>query len=180
MVYEGLFQDRRVAVKRMLGDFYELARHEIELMMASDDSHHVVQYYAMEQDPSFVYLAFELCDRTLADLVLSKEFSPLAMTDPPNATLRPATLSLDLLSAVAQAIAYIHREGMVHRDVKPQVSSARAGWLCCCLLCLVLKRAGGVLKKGGWGVACLCFLKWAGGVLLSASLRCKFRSHRPV
>lgn len=70
IVYDGTMAGgRRVAVKRMLGQFYEAARAEIETLILSDSHENVVSCYAMEQDNDFVYLALERCPMTLADLV---------------------------------------------------------------------------------------------------------------
>jgi serine/threonine-protein kinase/endoribonuclease IRE1 len=46
VVYEGMLHGRKVAVKRMLADFYQLAYREISLLLVADEHNHVVSYYA--------------------------------------------------------------------------------------------------------------------------------------
>eukprot|EP00658_Telonema_sp_P-2_P075575 TRINITY_DN6518_c0_g2_i5.p1 TRINITY_DN6518_c0_g2~~TRINITY_DN6518_c0_g2_i5.p1 ORF type:complete len:280 (-),score=68.04 TRINITY_DN6518_c0_g2_i5:31-870(-) len=65
IVFEGRFNDRRVAVKRMLTEFYHLAEKEIELLIETDEHPSIVRCYAKEVDKMFVYLVLELADQTL-------------------------------------------------------------------------------------------------------------------
>ena len=69
LVFEGTLAGRQVAVKRMLGQFYEAAKGEIETLILSDEHPNVVRCYAMETDADFVYLALERCPMTLADRI---------------------------------------------------------------------------------------------------------------
>lgn len=46
VVYEGILHGRKVAVKRMLSDFYQLAYREISLLLVADEHPNVVSYYA--------------------------------------------------------------------------------------------------------------------------------------
>jgi hypothetical protein len=46
VVYEGMLHGRKVAVKRMLADFYQLAYREISLLLVADEHNNVVSYYA--------------------------------------------------------------------------------------------------------------------------------------
>lgn len=119
IVYEGkmLPGERRVAVKRLLRQFFESARKEISLLVELDEaSPHVVRYFAMEEDSEFIYLALELCAASLAERVCERE-SPVPPESyiggpPPNVTRRS-------LRQLLQGLADLHRVGVVHRDVKP-------------------------------------------------------------
>ncbi|KAI0563054.1 Serine/threonine protein kinase/endoribonuclease ERN [Gracilaria domingensis] len=120
VVYEGKMKpgDRKVAVKRLLRQFFESARKEISLLVELDEaSPHVVRYFAMEEDSEFIYLALELCDGTLAERVTSAvpPVPPPTYSGgpPPNYTSRA-------LRQLLQGLADLHRVGVVHRDVKPQ------------------------------------------------------------
>jgi serine/threonine-protein kinase/endoribonuclease IRE1 len=53
-VYEGTFEGREVAVKRMLLQYYDLASQEIKLLSQSDDHPNVVRYYRHEKDKDFL------------------------------------------------------------------------------------------------------------------------------
>jgi len=55
-VYEGTFEGREVAVKRMLLQYYDLASQEIKLLSQSDDHPNVVRYFRHEKDKDFLYV----------------------------------------------------------------------------------------------------------------------------
>jgi serine/threonine protein kinase len=71
-VFEGYLDGRKVAVKRLLGHYYEKAQKEIALLITSDEHPNVVRYYAMEETPDFIYVALERCSLSLNDLILSQ------------------------------------------------------------------------------------------------------------
>jgi serine/threonine-protein kinase/endoribonuclease IRE1 len=73
IVYEGVLDGRPVAVKRLLRQFYDLARKEIGVLILSDEHPAVVRCFAMEEDREFVYLALERCKGSLSDYVSSAE-----------------------------------------------------------------------------------------------------------
>lgn len=73
IVYEGVLDSRPVAVKRLLRQFYNLARKEIQVLVVSDEHPNVVRCFAMEEDREFVYLALERCKTSLNDTMGSKE-----------------------------------------------------------------------------------------------------------
>lgn len=76
VVFEGELMDhfnRKVAVKRMLREFYDAANHEVSLLIESDEHPNVVRYFAREDDDQFIYLALELCDTSLEKLVSEKK-----------------------------------------------------------------------------------------------------------
>ena len=66
IVYEGVLDGRPVAVKRLLRQFYSMARKEIQVLIVSDEHPNVVRCFAMEEDREFVYLALEKCKQTLS------------------------------------------------------------------------------------------------------------------
>lgn len=72
-MYEGVLDSRPVAVKRLLRQFYNLARKEIQVLVVSDEHPNVVRCFAMEEDREFVYLALERCRHSLSDTLGSKE-----------------------------------------------------------------------------------------------------------
>ena len=69
VVYKGVLDGRDVAVKRMLKAYHASADREIRLLIESDGHPNVVRYFLKEVRGDFVYLALELCDLSLHDLI---------------------------------------------------------------------------------------------------------------
>lgn len=127
VVYKGELDGRQVAVKRMLKAYHASAEREISLLIESDGHPHVVRYFLKETRGDFVYLALELCDITMQDLIValtkkriemfkSNEESLINLQNLPGIE---EALKKTLLE-VAQGIKHIHSLRIVHRDLKPQ------------------------------------------------------------
>ncbi|AET41451.1 bifunctional endoribonuclease/protein kinase IRE1 Ecym_8164 [Eremothecium cymbalariae DBVPG len=114
VVFQGNFQHRAVAVKRMLIDFYDVASHEIKLLAESDDHPNVVRYYCSEVTERFLYIALELCTATLEDIIELKKDSPKYFE------LQKRANPIDVLHQIALGISHLHIMKIVHRDLKPQ------------------------------------------------------------
>lgn len=67
-----MFDNRAVAVKRLLPECFTFADREVDLLRESDEHGNVVRYFCMEQDKQFRYIALELCAATLQDYVEGK------------------------------------------------------------------------------------------------------------
>lgn len=63
--FRGNFDGRRVAVKRILPECFEVAEREVQLLRESDTHPNVIRYYCTERDRLFTYIAIELCATTL-------------------------------------------------------------------------------------------------------------------
>ncbi|CAI4063716.1 hypothetical protein SKDZ_08G1260 [Saccharomyces kudriavzevii ZP591] len=114
VVFQGSFQGRPVAVKRMLIDFCDIALMEIKLLTESDDHPNVIRYYCSETTDRFLYIALELCNLNLQDLVESKNVSD------ENLKLRKEYNPISLLRQIAAGVAHLHSLKIIHRDLKPQ------------------------------------------------------------
>lgn len=111
VVYQGSFQGRAVAVKRLLQDFVTLAAREVALLQESDDHPNVIRYYFKESKDNFLYIALELCPASLADIIeRPTTFPDIVVTfDPKKA-----------LAQVTNGLRHLHSLKIVHRDIKPQ------------------------------------------------------------
>ncbi|KAI0399755.1 hypothetical protein F4802DRAFT_610633 [Xylaria palmicola] len=113
VVFAGKFHGREVAVKRMLTTFWDIATKETELLLESDDHPNVIRYHAMSRNESFLYIALELCQASLSDIVdRPHQFPELARAgeqDLPRVLLQ-----------IANGLSFLHTLRIVHRDLKPQ------------------------------------------------------------
>ncbi|KAM7192474.1 hypothetical protein V8F33_008349 [Rhypophila sp. PSN 637] len=113
IVFAGKWDGRDVAVKRMLVQFNEIASHETNLLRMSDDHANVIRYYAQQQRAGFLYIALELCQASLADVIQKpSQFRELAQAGERNMP--------DVLYQIASGLCHLHDLRIVHRDLKPQ------------------------------------------------------------
>ncbi|KAJ9157544.1 Serine/threonine-protein kinase ppk4 [Pleurostoma richardsiae] len=113
VVFAGKWDGRNVAVKRMLIQFYDIASQETKLLRESDDHPNVIRYYAQQQRNAFLYIALELCQASLADVVekpqLHRDLAQAGEQDLPG-----------VLYQITNGLSYLHSLRIVHRDLKPQ------------------------------------------------------------
>jgi len=113
VVFEGSFDGREVAVKRMLMQFFDIASQETKLLRESDDHPNVIRYFAQQQAYGFLYIALELCPASLADVIekphLHASLAQGGERDMPN-----------VLYQIANGLQHLHNLRIVHRDLKPQ------------------------------------------------------------
>lgn len=115
VIFEGKFQGRPVAVKRMLLDFCYLAEREIKLLTESDNHSNIIRYYYSETTEKFLYIVLERCDASLQDIIEGKN-SKVDISDSLIKSLDP----INILFQIASGVAYLHSLKIVHRDIKPQ------------------------------------------------------------
>ncbi|KAK5641329.1 hypothetical protein RI129_009876 [Pyrocoelia pectoralis] len=106
-VYRGEFDQRQVAVKRLLPECFTFADREVALLRESDAHPNVIRYFCTEQDRMFRYIALELCQATVHDYVLGQCDTSL---------ITP----LEILIQATSGLAHLHSLDIVHRDIKPQ------------------------------------------------------------
>lgn len=69
VVFEGIYEGRPVAVKRLVRSHHEVAFKEIQNLIASDQHSNIIRWYGVEYDRDFVYLSLERCTCSLDDLI---------------------------------------------------------------------------------------------------------------
>ncbi|XP_039510824.1 serine/threonine-protein kinase/endoribonuclease IRE1-like [Pimephales promelas] len=107
IVYRGQFDNRPVAVKRILPECFSFADREVQLLRESDEHPNVIRYFCTERDRQFQYIAIELCRHTLQEYVERKDFDRHG--------LEPVTL----LEQTMSGLSHLHSLNIVHRDLKP-------------------------------------------------------------
>nr|GFC52736.1 serine/threonine-protein kinase/endoribonuclease IRE1b-like [Tanacetum cinerariifolium] len=75
IVLEGVYDSRRVAVKRIVKVYHEVASKEIQNLIESDEHTNIVRWHGVEYDQDFVYIALEHCICSLHELILPQTSS---------------------------------------------------------------------------------------------------------
>jgi serine/threonine-protein kinase/endoribonuclease IRE1 len=69
VVFEGSYDGRQVAVKRLLRSHNDIAEKETQNLIISDRDPNIVRLYGCDHDSDFVYISLERCHCSLADLI---------------------------------------------------------------------------------------------------------------
>uniref|UniRef100_A0A1J3D3U9 non-specific serine/threonine protein kinase n=1 Tax=Noccaea caerulescens TaxID=107243 RepID=A0A1J3D3U9_NOCCA len=129
VVFEGFYEGRPVAVKRLVRSHHEVAFKEIQNLIASDQHANIIRWYGVEYDRDFVYLSLERCICTLDGLLktyLVHETQLVSLEGIINAKDLckvggyPSPIMLKLMRDIVSGLAHLHQLGIVHRDLKPQ------------------------------------------------------------
>ena len=120
VVYEGSFEGRDVAVKRMLLQYFDLASQEVALLQQSDDDPNVIRYFCHQKDRDFLYIALERCRSSLYDLYKEGQ-SQDGLTDDQVKIITDVNSNVpDALFQLAKGLNHLHGLRIIHRDIKPQ------------------------------------------------------------
>ncbi|CAG5132283.1 unnamed protein product, partial [Candidula unifasciata] len=95
-VYSGRFDNRDVAVKRLLPECFSFADREVELLRESDQHPNVIRYFCTEEDGQFRYIALELCAATVQDYIEHRYTPPVELK------------ANDVLEQAMAGIAHLH------------------------------------------------------------------------
>jgi serine/threonine-protein kinase/endoribonuclease IRE1 len=115
-----MLEGRQVAVKRLLKTYNASADREISLLIESDGHPNVVRYHLKETRGDFVYLALELCDLSLHDLIghIRSKLDRLGPDDG-NDKEKIFHATKNVLLQITKGAEHLHRLRIVHRDLKP-------------------------------------------------------------
>jgi serine/threonine protein kinase len=121
VVYKGMLEGRDVAVKRLLKAYQAGAEREISLLIESDGHPNVVRYFLKEFRGDFVYLALELCDLSLHDLIGVLRQQQEQQTNGNGSKVEPSISSSTrfVLQQITSGVEHLHSLRIVHRDLKP-------------------------------------------------------------
>ncbi|KAG1703698.1 Serine/threonine-protein kinase/endoribonuclease IRE1 [Nymphon striatum] len=105
IVYKGVFDNRNVAVKRILRECYQVFDREVALLRESDDHPNVIRYFCVEFNSYFNFIALELCSATIAQYVTDSSFDKRNLD------------SITALYQAAKGLSHLHSLNIVHRDL---------------------------------------------------------------
>ncbi|XP_071702924.1 serine/threonine-protein kinase/endoribonuclease IRE1a-like [Rutidosis leptorrhynchoides] len=140
IIYQGKYDGRNVAVKRIVKEYKDVAIKETDNLTTSDSHTNVVRYFGREYDQDFIYLAMERCNCSLYDLIqiYLDAFKDDAADDTREARVipdhkisldlikvlwypngNPSPILLKLLRDIVSGLVHLHELGIIHRDLKP-------------------------------------------------------------
>ena len=103
VVFKITFNGNIVAVKRILNEYIEVAKHEVDLLHQTDPHPNVIRYYYMERKKEFTYIVLEYCLCSLHDLFFNDSFAFLS-----------SQLSADqMIEQLLEGIGHLHRLNII-------------------------------------------------------------------
>jgi serine/threonine-protein kinase/endoribonuclease IRE1 len=119
-VFEGKWNEREVAIKRMLPQYFGLAEQEVKLLQESDLHPNVIRYFDDEKDENFLYIAVELCQASLFDLYRDGRPGEELTEAQQKLALEISRNIPRVLYQLAYGLNHLHSLRIIHRDIKPQ------------------------------------------------------------
>ncbi len=69
LVCRGHFENRDVAVKILSKNYFKYFHREVQILQNVDSHPNVVRYFCSEEDANYYYIALELCNSTLDEII---------------------------------------------------------------------------------------------------------------
>lgn len=110
-VHRGRWEGKAVAVKRMLTHHVDIAMREVKTLQDADFHPNIVRYFCQQQRQQFLYIALELCEGSLYDVITKPDQFP---------EITSLMETKDTVNQICQGINHLHSLKIVHRDIKPQ------------------------------------------------------------
>lgn len=117
-VFRGLFEETKaVAVKRMV---YHRTTNLKEVntevnMLRKLDHPNIIRYRLFDRDKDFLYIVLDLCATSLTNCIRKGVLMQQNISENSKSHLK-----ICLLKDILSGLGYLHREGVIHRDLKPQ------------------------------------------------------------
>ncbi|GMN32194.1 hypothetical protein TIFTF001_049758 [Ficus carica] len=127
-VCHGLYERRRVIIKRFPRSNHNVVDNEINVLLRADHHKNIARYHALEEDDNFFYLAMEdyecnfsnLMPKSIANNVENESILGDNMKLWRENDKRPSPILLGLLRDIASGIAFLHKNRLVHRTLNPE------------------------------------------------------------
>ncbi|KAJ5070909.1 ire1-related [Anaeramoeba ignava] len=117
VVYEGILNKRKVAVKRMIKEFCSSTfQKEVQTLLESDDHPNVVKYYSTKEFNDFVYIALQFCPFTFEDIIKDNKNHPFKCYGEKK---EPTVQLYNILKQIANGVGFLHSINIIHYDIKP-------------------------------------------------------------
>ncbi|KAL8160467.1 hypothetical protein V2J09_002004 [Rumex salicifolius] len=120
VVFEGLYQGREVAVKRLSKPLENEALKQVQHLIKSDHHQNIVRFHGVKRDNEYVYLALERCFCSLSDLVSLSANSQ----EPGNQTPLKATKQ-DINLDMVHGLDHLRELGIIHEITPENVMIAK-------------------------------------------------------
>jgi serine/threonine-protein kinase/endoribonuclease IRE1 len=107
-VYRGSFEESQdCAVKRVVSQCLTFADREVEFLRSLQHPN-LVRYLATEIDPQFIYIALELAEYTLREVIENNILDEIELS------------KAEICRQSALGLEHLHQLDIVHRDIKPE------------------------------------------------------------
>ncbi|MFS8020947.1 putative protein kinase IRE1 family [Helianthus anomalus] len=118
VVFEGSYDGRLVAVKRLVQTHHDVVSREIQILNAADQHPNIVRWYDTTRDGDFIYLSLEPCDCSLYDLIQNQRgYLESFRLMKPNGY--PSSILLKMMRDICAGLVHLHELQIIHRDLKP-------------------------------------------------------------